>query len=129
MEYGNFGLTHLYDQLRSVDAKSALWIKAHDRYRIMRALGNYRITKRPPSELRQSFLQGECRVSAHCLYKKPDKEALLKKIFERVRGMYEKGLIEEALGLQKRLPAGHWALDVMGYREALDAAVKKNYYK
>lgn len=113
------GLDALYHELMTKDPKSSLIIKPTDRYRIMRALEIFEITKRAPSSLRHSFLDGKPQINAHWIYKKPDKKDLSQKIEGRVATMFEQGLTEEALRLRKQLPEGHWALDVMGYQEAI----------
>lgn len=113
------GVAELYSELHSIDPKTAAAIAKTDRYRIVRALEIFAITKTKPSTLRESFGEGTPQLSAHFVYKKPEKTLLQQKILDRVRVMYSHGLLEEAQALREYLPRDHWALDVMGYREAL----------
>lgn len=113
------GLDGLYEELKRIDQQSADTIKPTDRYRIVRALEIYAITKQKPSVLRQSFSLEEPRLMAHWRYQCPDREQLIKNIEARVEIMFERGLIEEAIALRNRLHPEHWALQIMGYQEAL----------
>lgn len=112
------GLEKLYQELLLIDASSAR-ISPNDRYRILRALEIFYLTKRPPSVLRASFKSRNPQILAHWVYKKPPKPKLLENIENRVRIMFEQGLILEANKLSEYLPKDHWALKVMGYEEAL----------
>ena len=118
VECANYGLEHLYQQLLKLDPISVLFIKATDKYRIIRALEIYRQIGQIPSERRKSFL-GPPQLKAHYLLKKLAKAELQLKLYERVAHMFKQGLVEEALALRARLPEQHWALKVMGYQEAL----------
>ncbi len=113
------GLSHLYDELSDVDPESAATIKSNDHYRIIRALEIYAVTGEKPSALRRSFKEGSVTQQAHWLYKKPERTKLVETIAERVVAMFEQGLIDEAVVLRQRLSKDHWALNVMGYQEAL----------
>lgn len=113
------GLDGLYADLKSIDPITASLIKPQDAYRIMRALEIFQITGKLPSELRSSFARGKAELGAHWIYKKPDKSSLLITIEKRVHNMFKKGLMDEARCLRERLSPLHWALDVMGYKEAL----------
>lgn len=114
------GLPQLYEELKRHDRTTADALSPNDAYRIMRALEIFHSTGQTASELRKSFNQGPPQIVAHWLYKKPNKDDLIKNIEDRVKIMFTDGLIEEAKALRNHLPLGHWALDVMGYKEALD---------
>jgi len=109
---------NLYDELQKIDPLSAKRIRPEDRYRIVRALEIFSLTKMPPSQLRQSFTDGRAKLRAHFIYKRPPKILLQKYIEERVHDMFAKGLLDEAKTLRENLPAGHWAFSVTGYQEA-----------
>jgi tRNA dimethylallyltransferase len=111
------GTKELYQQLMMVDKETALAINVKDNYRIMRALEIFLTTNQRPSELRKSFKNKNPQILAHWIYKKPDKKALQKNIEKRVKKMFSNGIVEETQQLKMNLPQGHWALDVMGYRE------------
>lgn len=115
----SLGVSALYEELKQCDPKSAAAIMPNDRYRIVRALEIFTITKTPPSQLRASFHDGAGQLKAHFVYVKPDRTLLKQKIAERVRVMYDGGLLEEAHALRDYVSFDHWTLDVMGYKEAL----------
>lgn len=118
-ECHNLGLQSLYEQLQSVDPKTAGALHPADKYRILRALAIYRQTHKKPSELRQSFAQAQAQITAHWLLKLADKATYEAGLRLRIEHMWEAGLVQEACDLRSMLPAHHWALDVMGYQEAL----------
>ncbi len=113
------GLLALYEELKNIDPESALFIKANDRYRIVRALEIYRQTKQIPSKIRQSFRKSIPKIRAHWILKNTPREALLHKLKTRVDAMFDEGLLEETKALRALVPAEHWSLHVMGYHEAL----------
>jgi tRNA dimethylallyltransferase len=114
------GLEALYRELCLRDPLAASSIHPNDRYRILRALEIIRLTGRPrsafavPSEPRStwSFTLVGLRVS---------REALAGRIADRVRGMFDQGLVAEVKGLVKRgYGMGDPALRAIGYREFLE---------
>jgi tRNA dimethylallyltransferase len=113
------GVHILYERLITLDPKSTMQIKASDKYRIIRALAIFNQTHRKPSSLRQSFSHKKALLNAHWLLKKIDKADLEKRLLLRIHTMLKEGLVDEADNLRRILPAHHWALDVMGYKEAL----------
>ncbi len=113
------GLGKLYEELKRIDPDGARIIRPEDRYRIVRALEIYSITRKPPSQLRKSFMSAKPKIDAHFVYKKPAKATLLKQIERRVQDMFREGLVDEAKKLRDSLSGSHWALSVMGYQEAL----------
>ena len=114
----NIGLDKMYERLKSIDEHSASFIKSNDKMRILRALEIFLLTNKKPSELRTNFLQ-EPNIKAHWLLVKINKEKLLNNLFLRSKIMFEQGLLEEALHLKKILAANHWALETMGFKQAL----------
>jgi tRNA dimethylallyltransferase len=113
------GLANLYKQLQNFDPQSTEKIKISDKYRIIRALAIARQTNKKPSELRQSFTEKDAKISAHWLLKLADKANYEQKLKSRIETMFQEGLLEEAKYLREILSPTHWALDVMGYKEAL----------
>ena len=123
------GLGRLYERLLDFDPESTVLIKASDKYRIMRALAILQQTKEKPSSLRQSFAQKIPQIKAHWLLNIVDKANLEARIRARVKVMFASGLLEEACALRSILSPAHWALDVMGYKEALLYADKIMSYE
>lgn len=113
------GVAFMYEELRRIDDQSAKLILPNDRYRILRSLEIFQITGKKPSMLRTSFSLKKPLIKAHWLLKVGDKEFYEKDLKNRVIFMVEEGLVSEALALRSLLPEKHWALDVMGYKEAL----------
>ena len=113
------GLDSLYERLGILDSQSASIIKKSDKYRIIRALAIWHQTKAKPSSLRQSFLEKKPQIKAHWLLKVVEKISLEERIRIRVNAMFNWGFLEEAQALRSILGPHHWALLVMGYKEAL----------
>lgn len=116
-ECTNKGVGALYERLSFIDKESADSILPHDAQRIIRALEIFLVTNEKPSVLRRSFKQTTIR-KAHWLLFTMDRTKLLFSIEARVKTMFSSGLLEETSFLQRYLPVGHWALEVMGFREA-----------
>lgn len=122
-ECQKLGVPALYERLQNVDPETAKAILPNDRQRIVRALEIFSITGHKPSLLRQSFSgKSEVVLKAHWYLLKMPREQLLKNIEIRVESMFQAGLVDEAIALRNLLPPGHWALEVMGFKEALMAA-------
>jgi tRNA dimethylallyltransferase len=113
------GVEALYKELKSVDPETAHTISLKDRYRITRALEIYYQTGQRPSMLRKSFSRRNPELSAHWVYKNAPKSELQKILGDRVKAMYQNGLIEEARLIRARIPLDSWVLKTMGYEEAL----------
>lgn len=111
------GLPAIYEELSLIDPESVKQIMASDRYRIVRALEIYRKTGVLPSSLRKSF-KGPSNFRAHWVQKLGNTDC--EPLKRRVLKMIEEGLVAEACSLRGFLPADHWALQVMGYEEALE---------
>lgn len=113
------GSSALHDELLKIDPQSAVKINRNDSYRIMRALEIFFISGMSAFVLRDSFSMNKTQLHARWIYLKPDRLKLFKKIETRIVDMFEAGLVDEAINLRRYLPPDHWALTVMGYREAL----------
>ncbi|MGQ9477041.1 MAG: tRNA (adenosine(37)-N6)-dimethylallyltransferase MiaA [Candidatus Bipolaricaulia bacterium] len=91
----------LYIRLKEVDPQAALKIKPQDRQRLVRALEVYELTGRPISEL-----QRESEPFPYAFRKfglSMERQALYRRLDERVERMISSGLIEEARRLKGRL--------------------------
>lgn len=105
----------LYRRLEGVDPARAAELDPRNQRRVIRALEIYQVTGQPPSAYRQA---GEplpnCRIIGLTL----EREALYRRIDERVEGMLAEGLVEEARCLAARgYRLGERALACPGYRE------------
>lgn len=118
-ECERLGLASMYKKLSLIDSESALNIMPNDKLRILRALEIYSLTQEKPSKLRQSFKNKKPIFKAHWLLLKPQRDTLKENLKKRVEAMFAQGLIEEAIHLKTILPLGHWALETMGFKEAI----------
>jgi len=121
-EIEQLGKKALHDRLRAFDEVSAAQISENDQVRIVRALEIIELTQKKPSDLRVSHASVEPRVNAKWVLLFPEKGWLSERLAIRVRQMYDKGLVDEAVALEKRLPAEHPLLRTMGFEEAIALA-------
>lgn len=116
-KYGN-GV--IYEELRSIDPKSAKRIHVNDRKRIIRALEIYYVTKKPMSVYYKDFRRYNDDFDVVMIGLTNKREDLYKRINYRVDRMIEKGLIEEVKGL---LDMGYTddlnSLQALGYKEII----------
>lgn len=116
------GIESLYEELKSVDLKSAEKIHPHDRYRIIRALAIFKQTNKPLSEYKSNDEKCFPRPAWIKTVKllDADKAELEKRIKARTEIMLKNGLIEEVDALLK---GGYQAtlrpLQSVGYKEVL----------
>lgn len=116
---GREGVESLYRELQKVDPVAAKKIPARNRQRIIRALEVYEVTGRPISE----FWGQTSRTGQTCLteFKKIGltlpREALNRRIEERVDRMMARGWLEETQTLLKKWGEAAPALKVIGYKE------------
>jgi tRNA dimethylallyltransferase len=106
----------LYGRLIEVDPGSTRSIQPADTIRIKRALEIYELTGKPASELRQTDWSRNPRVEASWYLLDPPGPELDQRLHNRVKHMFEAGLVEEALALQSIPP------ETPGYTEALQLA-------
>ncbi|MFQ6116661.1 MAG: tRNA (adenosine(37)-N6)-dimethylallyltransferase MiaA [Candidatus Bipolaricaulia bacterium] len=109
-------LEELYIRLKEVDPRAAGKINKTDRQRIVRALEVFALTGRPLSELwRESepFPYQFLKISLTM-----DRQALYRRLDERVEQMIKDGLIEEARRLHGRLTPEMVAYRTIGYEES-----------
>lgn len=116
-KYGN-GV--IYEELRSIDPKSAKRIHVNDRKRIIRALEINYVTKKPMSVYYKDFRRYNDDFDVVMIGLTNKREDLYKRINYRVDRMIEKGLIEEVKGL---LDMGYTddlnSLQALGYKEII----------
>jgi tRNA dimethylallyltransferase len=114
------GLDALFRELEGVDPAYARKIRNRDRVRIVRALEVYRLTRRPLSE---HFLGTKSPTGAFNVIKiglELGRDALNRRIEERVDRMFEGGLLEEVRGLVGRgIPEDAPPFRALGYRHVL----------
>jgi tRNA dimethylallyltransferase len=120
-ELGLLSTEDLRHELEQVDGRSVLHIGTNDRVRLIRALEIYRLTGIPKSELaaRHSFSTRRYDAITFCL--SIEREALNRRIDERVERMLADGIVGEvqrllAMGYGPRSPG----LASIGYREIVD---------
>lgn len=114
------GLDALFRELEGVDPAYARKIRNRDRVRIVRALEVYRLTGRPMSEhfLGTKSPTGDFHVLKVGL--ELEREALYRRIDERVDRMFERGLLEEVRGLLARgISEDAPPFRALGYRHVL----------
>jgi tRNA dimethylallyltransferase len=96
------GLDSLFRRLEVVDPEYARKVRSRDRVRIIRALEVHAATGRPMSE---HFLRTESPVKGRNVLRlglRLERDALYRRIDDRVERMFERGLVEEVRGLLER---------------------------
>lgn len=110
----------LHRILRRLDPRTAASIHPNDVQKTVRALEICLESRRPASEL---FAAGRKPLEGYRTLKlglHPPREALVERIHERTRRMFEQGLIDEVRRLLERgVPATAKAFESIGYKEAL----------
>jgi tRNA dimethylallyltransferase len=120
-ECGRRGLAEMYRSLQSRDPESALRISPNDRYRVLRCLEVFRVTGRPPAQLKAP---GEARgdIDFLVLGLRRQKEDLRRRIAGRVEAMFEQGLADEVKALMRHgLRETDPGMRGIGYREFFTA--------
>lgn len=114
------GLDALFRRLEAVDPEYARKIRSRDRVRIIRALEVHVTTGRPISE---HFRETRSPVMDRTVVRlglKLEREALCRRIDERVERMFARGLVEEVRGLMGRgVPESAPPFRALGYRHVL----------
>jgi tRNA dimethylallyltransferase len=111
----------LHERLQMVDPVAAHNIHPNDHRRIIRALEVFTTTGKPISHWQMEFDDPtpaeQCKVFAI----RHPREVLHERIEERVKAMFEAGLIEEVRGLlEKHQQLSHTAAQAVGYREVIE---------
>ncbi|MEC9372278.1 MAG: tRNA (adenosine(37)-N6)-dimethylallyltransferase MiaA [Planctomycetota bacterium] len=111
----------LRNELERVDPAAAARIHPNDSRRTIRALEVFRQTGRPISELQQQWDAGRTRSDALLVTLEWDTAALAKRINARVKGMVQRGLVEEVRGLLEAGRLGSQAGEGIGYKQIAEA--------
>lgn len=110
----------LYDRLRRADPETAAKVRPADRVRVLRALEILEITGTPPSARRTAWRGGPEPGRVLFLALRLDRDALYRRIEERVEGMILQGMLDEVRGLLSR---GYGpevrSMGALGYRHVL----------
>lgn len=112
------GIVALYQELQEVDPVSARVLHPHDRGKVLRALEIYRQLGVPLSEMHRRHQQTRQSFPVLLMGLRMDRDALYRRIEDRVEIELEKGLVEETRGL---LEAGYsrelTSMKSLGYRQ------------
>lgn len=115
-EADEFGAGILYKRLEDVDKETASSIHPNDLRRILRALEVYEKAKAPISYLRTNTVGLSDKYEVKIFGLNMERQALYKKIEERVDLMFKEGLVEEARGLMRQ-KLSLTASQALGYKE------------
>ncbi len=114
------GLDALFRRLEAADPEYARRVRSRDRVRIVRALEVLAATGRPISE---HFRATESPVKGRNVLRlglRLEREALCRRIDDRVERMFARGLVEEVRGLLERgIPEGSAPFRALGYSHVL----------
>lgn len=114
------GNSVLHDLLKSVDEKSAAEIHANNVKRVIRALEFYEMTGKKISEHNEQEKQKESPYCFCYFVLNDDREALYRKIEQRIDTMLSNGLVEEVRSLKKMGYTKELvSMQGLGYKEIL----------
>ena len=117
-EHGNAAL---HERLRQCDPETADRVHPNNRVKVIRALEVYELTGKPISALQQQWKMNEPRYPFRAFGLNMPREALYRRIEDRVDQMVEIGLIEEVKRLlDQGYPRNCVAMQSFGYKELID---------
>ena len=117
-EHGNVAL---HERLRRCDPETADRVHPNNRVKVIRALEVYELTGRPISALQQQWKMDKPRYPFRAFGLNMPREALYRRIEDRVDQMVQAGLIEEVQGLlDQGYPRNCVAMQSFGYKELID---------
>ena len=117
-EQGNIAL---HERLHRCDPEAANRIHPNNVVRVIRALEVYELTGKPISALQGQWKTDEPRYPFRAFGLNMPREALYRRIEDRVDQMVEAGLIEEVKGLlDQGYPRNCVAMQSFGYKELID---------
>jgi tRNA dimethylallyltransferase len=117
-DYLNTGLSALYERLGQVDPALAATLHPKDRFRILRALGIYKTTGTPLSELHKKHGFRETAVPLLKIGLTCPRDILYKRIENRVDQMMAAGWLQEVQGLlDKGFDETLKPMQAIGYRQ------------
>lgn len=116
-EWDRMGGESMYELLRGTDPEAAAKIRPTDRVRVLRALEIARITGTPASSRRTAWKRQPDRHRVLFFALRADRDALYRRIDERVDGMIRQGLVDEVRELLSRgYGPGTRSMGALGYR-------------
>ena len=117
-EHGNGAL---HERLRQCDPETADRVHPNNRVKVIRALEVYELTGKPISALQEQWKMNEPRYLFRAFGLNMPREALYRRIEERVDQMVETGLIEEVKELLDRGYSRNCvAMQSFGYKELIE---------
>ena len=117
-EHGN---VVLHERLRQCDPETADRVHPNNRVKVIRALEVYELTGKPISALQEQWKMNEPRYLFRAFGLNMPREALYRRIEERVDHMVETGLIEEVQGLLNQGYSHNCvAMQSFGYKELIE---------
>jgi len=116
-EWDRKGGESMVELLRATDPEAAAKIRPNDRVRVLRALEIARITGAPASSRRTAWKRQPDRHRVLFFALRADRDALYRRIDERVDGMIRRGLVDEVRELLSRgYGPGTRSMGALGYR-------------
>ncbi len=106
-------------ELETVDPEAASRIHPNDERRTVRALEVFRQTGSPISSLQQQWDQGRRRDGTVLIGLEWETELLNQRINARVKGMLERGLLEETIEIDRSPGFGAQSGEALGYKQLL----------
>ncbi len=120
-EADELGNITLHERLRQCDPEAADRVHPNNLVRVIRALEVYELTGKPISALQRQWKMDEPRYPFRAFGFDMPREALYRRIEDRVDLMVDAGLIEEVKGLLNRgYPRNCVAMQSFGYKELID---------
>lgn len=116
---------NLYGTLKKIDPEAAKAIHPNDKKKIVRALEIYYTTKKTKTALKASTRPLSDKFDVRMFGLIMPREALYKRINERVEGMFKAGFLDEAKALLK-VKMGVTAKQAIGYKEAFEYLKKSD---
>jgi tRNA dimethylallyltransferase len=113
------GPAALHRRLAEVDPEAAARLPVADVLRVVRALEIHATTGTPPSRLRAAHGFGPARYPARIYFLDPGREQLERRLEERTRRLFQRGLVAETEGLVARGFRDTAPMRSVGYRQAL----------
>ena len=116
-----FGVGYLYEQLRKIDPETSQKLHSNDLQRIMRAIEVYFITGNTISSHQKRHGFGENPFKVLKIGLIVDREALYRRVEQRVDAMIRDGLLDEVIGLlAKGYSKDLKSMQSIGYRHMTD---------
>ena len=113
------GRAAMHEELCRIDPESAAAIAPQNLVFVLRALELHAQTGERPSALRARHAFSRLRYDARVLGLSPGREELFRRIDERARAMFERGLVDEVRSLVERGMRGAAQVKALGYPQAL----------